>query len=173
MTCKNQSTDLHLHTWYKATAINYNDQIQIMKFKLGWSTWTQGKKWYKKDVFVEIKLKSFDWATCFATLLKSHFKKGAPLYISFIFLEYLFLRNILKRCFCEKFLILWNVKCGFCIQLPFIAAKWYPTLLFISYRRHFCSHYRHDQSSCFILKGIQVSRFLLSLSLLKYFLFQT
>ena len=75
----------------------------------------------------------------------------------------------------KTFLILWNVKDGFCFASPFQCSLLIPQSEFccVSDRLSFYPHYRHDQSHCVHLKVLQVGRFLLPLSLLKYFLFQT
>ena len=73
------------------------------------------------------------------------------------------------------FLILWNVKHGFCFATSFHCYSLIPHIDFcsVSHRRCFYPRYRHDQSHCVHLKVLKVGSFLLLLSLLKYFLFQT
>ena len=74
----------------------------------------------------------------------------------------------------ETFLILWNVKRGIFLRLPFIAVYWCLTQCFavLIVIIVIIPHYRHEQRHCVHLKVLQVCGFLLPLSLLKYFLSQ-
>ena len=52
------------------------------------------------DIYQEIMCK-FE-STCKTTLMKSHFRMGALMYICCIFLEHVFLRTPLDGCFCNE-----------------------------------------------------------------------
>ena len=89
------------------------------------------------------------------------------------FVSFLCLRlfNIFSICSRDVFA---TVKCK---ARDFLATAFHCCLLIshsvfcsVSHRRSFYLHYRHEQSHCVHLKFLQVSGFLLPLSLLKYFL---
>ena len=68
----------------------------------------------------------------------------------------------------ETFLILWNVKRGVFFATAFNCCLLISHSVFcsVSHRRRFYPHYRNEQSHCVHLKVLQVSGFLLPLSLL-------
>ena len=75
----------------------------------------------------------------------------------------------------ETFLILWNIKRGFCFLTAFNYCLLIFNSVFCSVPHHwsFHPHYCCDQSHCVHVKVLQVGCFLLPLFLLQYFLFHT